>query len=109
VFKGKGMKQLLLLLILTTSSVFASESTITKIKRVGTTNLGDGVIIETTNTVASTCTSSVKIFMKKDVTLLFSENLSILLSAFHANSDVRLYTNGCVDSHIGFQSVSVIK
>ena len=87
----------------------ALEHTATKITRVGTTNTDDAVLIETETTPTSSCSTSRKIIMPKNATSLFAENLSILLSAFHADAMVRLYTEGCVDGHIAFKSVSLTK
>ena len=37
------------------------------------------------------------------------ENLSVLLSAFHAQAKVRLYVDGCVGNNMRLQAVSVQK
>ena len=103
-------KKILLMTLFVSMSVNSAESIRTKITRVGTSNSGEGIIIQTQDPAPTTCSSTSKIFMKKDTNLLFEENLSILLSAFHSGSKVLIYTEGCeISSHIAFKSVSVIK
>ena len=97
----------LMICMLSATPAFAIESTVTRVTRVGTTNAGDGFIVETEVTPQSSCTSSTRIFMLSTTTL-FRENLAVLLSAFHSNSRVQLYTDACVAGHIAFLSVSVV-
>ena len=40
---------------------------------------------------------------------LFQENLSVLLSAFHAESKVRLYVDGCLGSSMYLKAVRIEK
>lgn len=94
--------------VLTLSNAWGAESTIARLTRVGTTNAGDGVLVEMDTAPPTTCSTTDKILMLKTNTPLFSENLAVLLSAFHANSKVRLYTEGCVQGLVAFKSVSVI-
>lgn len=104
------MKRFLALsLVAVPGLVLAAEDTVTKVTRVGTTNAQDGVILEVEQTPQSTCTNSSTVFLKKSQNALFSENLSVLLSAFHADATIRLYTEGCVDGHIKFRSVTVVR
>ncbi len=79
-----------------------------KLTRVGTTNAGDAIVIETTPNPPSQsgCSASTKMLLPTS-NLLFKENVSILLSAIHAQSNVTIYVEGCQGSHIKFLSVSV--
>lgn len=40
---------------------------------------------------------------------MLKENLSILLSAFHTNSKVRLYVDGCINSDLHLKAVAIEK
>jgi hypothetical protein len=104
------MKKLLLItMLLACSSANAgTELNIQTIKKINMGWSGEGVYIFTNeNFIAEGCISGVARMPNSH--LLFRENLSILLSAFHTNSKVRLYVDGCIGQQMHLKAVSIQK
>lgn len=70
---------------------------------------GEGVYVTVNESVTpeSPCTGT-RFVMTSD-TLLFRENMSVLLSAFHAGSKVGLFVNGCWGTDMRLKAVSTYK
>ncbi|GLX80229.1 hypothetical protein tinsulaeT_35690 [Thalassotalea insulae] len=69
---------------------------------------GEGIYITTTEKLnAEGCSTGTAVMLTE--TPLFEENLSVLLSAFHANSKVRLYVDGCAGQHMKLKAVAIEK
>lgn len=104
------IKVLLILFTLTISgnASAAIEMFTSKLTKVASTWTADGVVIEVESPLSTSC-SSTKLLMSSTGNNMFKENLSILLSAFHATSNVQLSIDGCNGSHINLIAVGVYK
>jgi hypothetical protein len=70
---------------------------------------GEGVYVtvEESFSLPEGCTS--ERFIMPQNTPLFKENLSVLLSAFHTNTKIRLYVDGCRGNSMHLKAVGMSK
>lgn len=69
---------------------------------------GEGIYITTSEKLnAEGCTTGTAVMITG--TSQFEENLSVHLSAFHSESKVRLYVDGCVGQHMKLKAVAIEK
>jgi len=78
------------------------------ITSIGTGWGAEGVYVNTAEGLsAEGCAKNVARMLSDHVWL--KENLSVLLSAFHAQTKVRLYVDGCIGNNMRLQAVSIQK
>ena len=68
---------------------------------------GEGVYVATNEATAPEGGCSTSTFVMTPDTPLFQENYAMLLAAFHANSKVNLYVDGCAGQNMKLKAVSV--
>jgi len=70
---------------------------------------GEGVYVHTNQKYEATKSCGGTTARMPQDNLLFRENLSVLLSAFHADSNVRLIVDGCLGSSMHLKAVRIEK
>lgn len=98
----------LAILIAALSCKAGTETSELSLKTVATGWQGSDIFVWTKeNVLVEDCSSSV--FIMSSSHPMKSEILSILLSAYHSESKVRLYVDGCTDGNMNLQAIKLLK
>lgn len=98
----------IVLSLITTPTFAGTQLAAQTIKSINMGWGSEGIYITTNESLmAESCTGAVA-RMPSNHSLL-KENISVLLSAFHTNSKVLLYVDGCLDAQMHLKAVAIQK